>query len=253
MPPLPTAAAHHPQHTESFLSPVISTSSVSGEDLRLPQTNDCDQACESATPRVNSLIAERLAAEEQTKLVFREALNRMRTMHEGLQAQLQLIPESASARAQSGNPSGIPAPPAPSEDVTTEVQTQEQAARPPAQNQAVRIGRVGTGRSAAFPLPKASQTRKPPSLPRIPSVTAVGPAQPIRRSKPDPAKNRSKKRERFTKPATSSLQPSGSDNHEEVLKLSPPAHHQPVDEVRPTTTTIQERKAPVCVLMFWIA
>ena len=256
MPPLPTAAAHHPQHTESFLSPVISTSSVSGEDLRLTQTSDCDQVCESATPHVNSLITERLAAEEQTKLVFREALNRMRTMHEGLQAQLQLIPESASARAQSGNPSGVPAqPPAPSEDVTTEVQTQEQAARPPAQNQAVRIGRVGTGRSAAFPLPKASQTRKPPSLPRIPSVTAVGPTQPIRRSKPDPAKNRSKKRERFTKPAASSLQPSGADKHEEVLKLSPPpAHHQPAGEVRlTTTTTIQERKAPVCVLMLWIA
>ncbi|KAF8269690.1 hypothetical protein EI94DRAFT_924825 [Lactarius quietus] len=232
LPPLPTAAAHHPQHTESFLSPVISTSSVPGVDLRLlTQTSDCDLTCESATPRVNSLIAERLAAEEQTKLVLREALNRMHTMHEGLQAQLQLIPESASARAQSGNP-----PPAPSEDVTTEVQTREKAARPPAQNQAVRIGRGGTGRSGAFPLPKASQTRKPPSLPRIPSVTAVGPAQPIRRSKPDPAKNRSKKRERFTKPAASCPQPSGADNHEEELKLSP-AYHQSAGAVTTTTTT----------------
>ncbi|KAI9440400.1 hypothetical protein H4582DRAFT_1781600, partial [Lactarius indigo] len=88
LPPLPTAAAHHPQHTESFLAPVISTSFVPGEDLRLAQTSDCGQPCESTTPRVNFLIAERLAAEEQTQLVFREALNRMRTMHdEGLQAQ----------------------------------------------------------------------------------------------------------------------------------------------------------------------
>ena len=211
------------------MSPVISTSSVSVEDLRT-QTSDCDQTCESATPRVNFLIADRLAAEEQTKLVLREALNRMRTMHEGL---LQLIPESANARAQSGNPSNVTTPPAPSEDVTREVQSQGDAARPPAQNQAVRIGRVGIGRSAAFPLPKASQTRKPPSLPHIPSV---GPAQPIRRSKPDPAKNRSKKRERFTKPAASSAQPSRADNHEEVLTL---AHHQSAGEVRPTSTTRQ--------------
>ena len=167
-------------------------------------------------------------------------------MHEGLQAQLRLIPEGASAPAQCVNPSGIPAPPAPSEDVTTEVQTREQAARPPAQNQAVRIGRVGTVRSAAFPLPKASQSRKPPSRPRIPPVAAVGPAQPIRRSKPDPAKNRSKKQERPTKPAASSLQPSGEDNHEEVLKLSP-AHHQSAGEARPITPTTQ---APVCLLMF---
>ncbi|KAH9004552.1 hypothetical protein EDB86DRAFT_2883979 [Lactarius hatsudake] len=243
LPPLPTAAAHHPQHTESFLAPVISTSSVPGEDLRMAQTSDCGQACESATPRVNFLIAERLAAEEQTQLVFKEALNRMRTMHdEGLQAQLRLIPEGAGARAQSGNPSGVPTPPAPSEDVTTEVQTREPAARPPAQNQAVRIGRVGTVRSAAFPLPKASQNRKPPSLPRtLPSVTAVGPAQPIRRSKPDPAKNRSKKRERHAEPAASSPQPSGTDNHEEVHQLSP-ARHQSAGEA---TTTTQEKKAPI--------
>lgn len=200
------------------MSPVISTSSVPVEDVRLTQNSDCGQTCESATPRVNSLIADRLAAEEQTKLVLKEALNRMRTMHEGLLAR---------APAQSGKSSGAPTPPAPSEDddVTREVQTREPAARPPAQNQAVRIGRVGVGRSAAFPLPKASQTRKPPSLPRKPSVTAVGPAQPIRRSKPDPATNRSKKRERTTKPAASSPQPSGADNHEEEFKLSP-AHHQ---------------------------
>lgn len=227
----------------------MSTSSVPREDLRLAETSDCGQTCQSATPRVNFLIAERLAAEEQTQLVFKEALNTMHTMHEGLQAQLRLIPEGASARAQCGNPSGVPTPPAPSEDVTTEVQTREQAARPPAQNQTVRIGRVGTGRSAAFPLPKASQTRKPPSLPRIPSVTAVGPAQPIRRSKPDPAKNRSKKRERPTEPVASSPQPSETDNHEEVLKLSP-ARHQSAGEARPTTTTTQERKAPVCLLIF---
>ena len=249
LPPLPTAAAHHPQHTVSFLAPVTSTSSVLREDLRIPQSSDCDQACESVTRRVNFLIAERLDAEEQTKLVFKEALNRMRTMHEGLQAPLRLIPEGASAPAQSENPSGIPIPPAPGEDVTTEVLTREQtAARPPAQKQAVRIGRVGTGRPAAVPLPKASQTRKPPSLPRKPSVTAVGPAQPIRRSKPDPAKNRSKIRERPTKPAASSLHPSGEDNHEEVPKLSP-AHHQSAGEVRPTISTIQEGRAPVCLLM----
>lgn len=209
------------------MSPVISTSSVPVEDVRLTQNSDCGQTCESATPRVNSLIADRLAAEEQTKLVFKEALNRMRTMHEGLQAR---------APSQSGKSSGVPTPPAPSEDdVTREVQTREQAARPPAQNQAVRIGRVGIGRSAAFPLPKASQTRKPPSLPRKPSVTAVGPAQPIRRSKPDPATNRSKKRERTTKPAASSPQRSGADNHEEELKPSPPAHHQSAGAA--TTTT----------------
>ncbi|KAI9464478.1 hypothetical protein BJY52DRAFT_1249355 [Lactarius psammicola] len=246
LPPLPTAAAHHPQHTESFLAPVMSTSYVPREDLRLAETSDCGQTCESATPRVNFLIAERLAAEEQSQLVFKEALNRMHTMHEGLQAQLRLIPEGASAgaRAQSGNPSSVPTPPAPSEDVTTEVlvQTREQAARPPAQNQAVRIGRVGTVRSAAFPLPKAFQTRKPPSLPRKPSVNSVGPTQPIRRSKPDPAKNRSKKRERPTDPVASSPQPSGTDNHEEVLELSP-ARHQLAGEARPTTTTTQERKA----------
>lgn len=244
LPPLPTAAAHHPQHTESFLAPVMSTSYVPREDLRLAQTSDCGGACESATPRINFLIAERLAAEEQAKSVFEEALERMRTMHEGLQAQLRLIPEGASARAQSGNPSGVPTPPAPSEDVTTEVQTREQAARPPAQNQAVRIGRVGTVRSATFPLPKASQTRKPPSLPRILPVTAVGPAQPIRRSRPAPAKNRSKKRERPTEPVASSPHPSGADSHEEVLKISPAPHQSP-GEVRPITTTTQEKKAPI--------
>jgi hypothetical protein len=227
----------------------MSTSSVPREDLRLAPPSDCGRARESATPRVNFLIAERLAAEEQTKLVCKDALNRMLTMHEDLQAQLRLMPEGASAPAQSGNSSGVPIPPAPSEDVTREVQTREQAARPPAQNQAVRIGRVGIVRSAAFPLPKASQSRKPPSLPRIRSVTAVGPAQPIRRSKPEAAKNRSKKRERPTKPAASSLLPSGEDNHEEVLELSP-AYHQSAGDVRPTTSATQESKAPVCLLMF---
>ncbi len=234
------------------MAPVISTSSVPEEDLRLAQTSNCGQACESATPRVNSLIAERLAAEEQTKLVLKEALSRMRTMHESLQAPLRLIPEGAKTRAQSGSPSGVPTSPAPSrEDVTAKVQSQEHAARPPAHNQAVRIGRVGTMRSAAFPLPRASQNRKAASLPRIPSVTTVGPAQPIRRSKPDPAKNRSKKRERSIDIAASSAQSSGADNYEEEYQVSP-ARHQSAGEARPTTTTTttQKSNAPVCLLTF---
>ncbi|KAI0306038.1 hypothetical protein B0F90DRAFT_1695561 [Multifurca ochricompacta] len=229
LPPLPTAAAHHPQHMGSFLAPVMSTSSIT-TDLRPAQTIDCGQSCESTTPCVNVLITERLAAEEGTKNAFSEALNRMRTMRESLQVQLRLIPEGASAQSQNGSPSDVPAPPAPSKDVTVETQTQEQAARPRAQKQAKRMGRSGTPHSAAFPLPKVSQTRNPPSRFHGPSVPIL-----------DTGKHRSDKSVLSAEPAASVAQSAGTEDCEHV---SSPGHRS-VSKARATTTATQERKIPI--------
>jgi hypothetical protein len=225
---------------ESFLAPVIPTSSVT-EDPRPAQSSDCDQTRTSITRRVNILITERLAAEEQTNNDFREALSRMRTMHEGLQAQLRLIPDGARARARSENPPDVPTPPAPSKDVIAEAQTQRQAARPPAPNQVARMGKASTVHSATFPLPKASQVRKPPSRPHIPSVPTVERTQPTRRLKLDTLKHRSTKISRAPEPAATVPQPSRADGGEGMPKVT----HQSVGEARPTTT--QERNAPVCL------
>jgi hypothetical protein len=195
------------------------------------------------THRVNILITERLAAEEQTNNDFREALNRMRTMREGLQAQWRLIPDGASARAQSGNPADVPTPPAPSKDVIVEVQTQKQAARLHAPNQATRMGRAGTVHLADLPLPKASQAGKPPSRPRIPSLRTrtVEPTQQTRRFDPDTSKHRSNKVPRPPEPATTVPQSPGADGLEEKPKVT----HQSAGKVGPTI--MQERNAPVCL------
>ena len=243
LPPLPTAAAHHPQHMVSFLNPVISTSFVT-EDLRPAESSDCGQTRNFITRRVNVLITERLAAEEQAKNDFREALNRMRTMRESLQVQLRLIPEGASARAQSGNLADVPTPPAPGKDVIVETQTQKQAARPHAPNQATRMGRGGPARSAAFPVPKASQTRnKLPSRPRAPRAHAtVDSTQSTRRFKQDALKHRSNKILRPPEPPTDVLPQSvGTDGLEVIPKVT----HQSAGKEGPTTT--QERNTPVCV------
>jgi len=234
LPPLPTAAAHHPQHMESFSSPVTPTSSVSA-DRRPAQSGD------SSTWRLNVLITERLAAEEQTNLAFKEALNRMRTMREGLQAQLRLIApaDGASAQAQSWNPSDVPTPPAPpSKDVTTEALPGENAARPRAQ--AALTEKVSSVQLAAFPLPKASHIRNHPSRSRIVAVPTAGPSQPTRPLKVN-KKHGPKKPVRPTDhPPTTSVPSSfGTDSSEAVARV-PSEHHQ-----SPTTT--QERKATVCL------
>jgi hypothetical protein len=227
---------------ESFSSSITQTSSVSA-DRRPAETSDCGQTGDSSTRRINVLITERLAAEEQTNLAFKEALNRMRTMREGLQAQLGLIaPEDrSSAQAQSRNPSDVPTPPAPSKDVTTEALPGENAARPPAHTQAALTEKVSSVQFAAFPLPKASHVRNHPSRSRIAAVPTAGPSQPTRplkvKRKHDP-----KKPARSTDhPPTASSVPNsfGTDSSEAVAQSS--------SEARSITTTTQERKATVCL------
>lgn len=234
---------------ESFLSPVTQTSSVSA-DRRPAQTGDCGQTGDSPTRRINVLITERLAAEEQTNLAFKEALNRMRTMREGLQVQLGLIAsvDCASARAQSRNPSDVPTPPAPGKDVTTETLPGENAARPPAHTQAALTERVSSVQLAAFPLPKAPHVRNQASRSRIAAVSTAGPSQPTRPLKVN-KKHGPKKPVRSTDhPPTASSVPNsfGTDCSEAVARV-PSEHHQSSSEARPITTTTQERKATVCL------
>lgn len=249
MPPLPTAAAHHPQHMQSFSTPVMSTSSVTA-DHRQSVTSDCDQDCNSTARRINVLITERLAAEQQTSLAFKEALNRMQTMRESLQAQLELIPiaDGASARVQSGILSDVPIPPAPSKDVTTEALTREKAARFPAQSQATQTGKATTAHLVAFPLPKASRVRNQPPRPRIAAVPTVGSTRSTRPLKLDKANHHSRKLTRPTKPPPPTLVPksSGAESNEAVAKEAS-EHYQTSCEVRAITTTTQERKATVCL------
>src|SRR5258708_18845299 len=155
---------------ELFSSPVMSTSSVAvGGDRRRSQISDCGQGRNYSTRRINVLITERLAAEQQTNLALKEALNRMHTLREGLQAQLdsRAIADGASARVQSGIPFDVPIPPAPSKDVITKTLTREKAARFPAQSRATRTGIATTAHLPAFQPPKPSRVRNLPSRPRI--------------------------------------------------------------------------------------
>ena len=68
------------------------------------------------------------------------------TMCEGLQVQLDStsIADGASTRVQSGIPSDVEIPPAPSKDVITEALTQKNATQFPAQSQATRMGKATT-------------------------------------------------------------------------------------------------------------
>ena len=234
---------------ESFSLPVTQTSFVSA-DRRPAQTSDCGQTGDSTTRRVNVLISERLAAEEQTNLAFKEALSRMRTMREGLQARLELIPlaNGASARAQSRSPSNVPIPPAPSKDVTTETLPRENAARPPAPIQAALTRKVTNVQIAAFPLPKTSRVRNHLSRPRITAVPTAGPSQSTRPLKLNNGKHGPKKHVRPTEPPATTFVPntSGADSGEAVARVSS-GHHQSSCEARPITTTTQERKVTVCL------
>lgn len=234
---------------ESFSTPVMSTSSVTA-DRRQSVTSDCDQSRNSTTRRINVLITERLAAEQQTSLAFKEALNRMQTMRESLQAQLDLIPiaDGASARVQSGILSDVPNPPAPSKDVITEALTREKAARFPAQSQATRTRKATSAHSVAFSLPKASRVRNQPSRPRIATVPTIGSTRSTRPLKPDKAKHRSYKVTRPTEPPPPTLVPksSGAGRNEAVAQEAS-EHYQTSCEVKAITTTTQERKATVCL------
>ncbi|KAH9967442.1 hypothetical protein BC827DRAFT_1174206 [Russula dissimulans] len=221
LPPLPTAAAHHPQHMELFSSPVMQTSSGVTTDRRLSQTSDCGQTRNSTTRRVN-----------------------------GLQAKLGSIAlaltDDASARAQSRNPSDVSVPPAPSkDDVTTETLTREPAARPPAPNQAARTGKGTAGRSAAFPLPKASRVRNQSSRPRIAAVPVRGSTQRTRQSKLGHAKdglNRPARPAERPPPTAHVPKSSGAESSEAVAQEAS-GDHPSSWEARPITTTTQERKA----------
>ena len=234
---------------ELFASPVISTSSVTA-DRRLSQTSDCGQRRNSTTRRVNVLITERLAAEQQTSVVFKEALKRMHIMRESLQAQSDSVPiaDGASARVQSGIPSDGPIPPAPSKDVITEALTLEKAARFPAQSQATRPGKASSVHLAAFPLPKTSRVRNQPPRPRIAAVPTVGSTRSTRPSKRDNAKHRSHKLTRPIEPPTTTLVPksSGAESNEGVAQEAP-GNYQSSCEVGEITTTTRERKATVCL------
>jgi len=234
---------------ELFSSPVISTSFVAG-DRRLSQTNDCGQSRNYTTRRINVLITERLAAEQQTNLALKEALNRMHTMRGGLQAQLDSTPiaDGASAWVQSGIPSDVPIPPAPGKGVITEALTQEKAARFPAQGQATRMGMATNAHLAAFPPPKASRFRNQPSRPRIAAGPTVGSTQSTRALKPDNAKHRSHKTAQSTEPRTTTIAPksSGTESNEAVAQEAS-GNYQSSSEVRQMTPTTQERKALVCL------
>jgi len=229
----------------------MQTSSSVMTDRRLSQTSDCGQTRNSTTPRVNVLITERLAAEEQTNLAFKEALHRMHTMREGLQAQLGSIAstDDASARTQSRNPYDVSVPPAPSKDVTTETLTREPAARPPAPNQAARTGKGTTGRSAAFPLPKASHVRNQSSRPRIAAVPIRGLTQQTRPSKLGHAKDGLNRPARPAEPPppTADVPKSSGAESSEAVAQEASGDHPSSREARLITTTTQERKATVCL------
>ena len=233
---------------ELFSSPVTSTSFVAG-DHRLSSTSDCGQSRNYKTRRINDLIIERLTAEQQTNLALKEALNRMHTMREGLQAQLDSTPiaDGASARVQSGIPSDVPLPPAPSKDVITEALTQEKAARFPAQSQATRAGKATTANLVAFHPPKASHVRNQPSRPRIAAGPTVGSTQSTRPLKLN-AKHRSHKIAPSTEPPTTALIPksSGTESNEAVAQEAS-GHYQTSYEARQITTTTQESMALVCL------
>lgn len=226
----------------------MSTSSVA-VDRRLSPTSDCDQSRNYKTRRINVLITGRLTAEQQTNLALKEALNRMHTMREGLQAQLDSTPiaNSASARAQNGIPSDVPIPPAPSKDVITETLTREKAARFPAQSRVTRTGKATTTHLAALPPPKTSRVRNQPSRPRIAAGPTVGSTQSTRPVKPDTAKHRSHKITQPTEPPTATLVPksSGTESNEAVAQEAS-EHYQSSHEARQITTTTQERMALVC-------
>jgi hypothetical protein len=233
---------------ELFSSLVMSTSFVVG-DRRLSQTSDCGQSRNYTARRINVLITERLTAERQTNLALKEALNRMCTIREGLQAQLDSTPiaDGTSARVQSGIPFDVPIPPAPSKDVITETLTREKAARFPAPSQVIRTRKATTVHSAAFPPPKASRVRNQPSRPRIAAGPTVGSTQSTRPVKPDNAKHHSHK---ITQPTESPtiLVPklSGTERNEAVAQEAS-GDYQSSYEVRQITTTTQEKMALVCL------
>jgi len=228
----------------------MSTSSVAG-DRRLSPISDCGQSCNYTTRRINVLITERLTAEQQTNLALKEALSRMHTMRDGLQAQLDSTPvaDGASAQVQSGIPSDVPIPPAPSKDVITEALTREKAARFPAQSQATRTGKVTSALLAAIPPPKASRVLNQPSRPRTAAGRTVGSTQSTQSTRPvklDNAKHRSHKITQPTEPPTTTLVPksSGTESNE-VVAQEASGHFQASHEVRPKTTTMQEKMALV--------
>ena len=234
----------------------MSTSSVTA-DRRPPQTSDCGQRRNSTTRtrRVNVLITERLAAEQQTGLAFKEALNRMHIMRESLQAQSDLIPiaDGPSSRVQSGIPSDVPVPPAPSKDVITDALTLDKAARFPAQSQATRPGKASSVHLAAFPLPKTSRARNQPPRPRVVAIPTVGSARSTRPLKRDNAKHHSHKLARPTEPTTTTLisKSSGAENNEAVAQEAS-ENYQSSSEVREITTTTHERKATVGFFTFFL-
>jgi hypothetical protein len=237
---------------ELFSSLVMSTSFVAG-DRRLSTTSDCGQSRNYTTRRINVLITERLTAEQQTNLALKEALNRMHTMREGLQAQLDSTPiaDGASARVQNGIPSDdVPIPPAPSKDVITEALTREKAARFPAPSQATRTGKATTANLAAFPPPKASRVRNQPSRRRTAAGPTVGSTQSTRPVKLDNAKHRSRKITQPTEPPTTTLVPklSGTESNE-VVAQEAPGHYQSSCEVGQIATTTRERMDLVCLFM----
>ncbi len=231
----------------------MSTSSVAvAGDRRRSQISDCGQGRNYSTRRINVLITERLAAEQQTNLALKEALNRMHTLREGLQAQLdsRAIADGASARVQSGIPFDVPIPPAPSKDVITKTLTREKAARFPAQSRATRTGIATTAHLAAFQPPKASRVRNQPSRPRVAAGPTVGSTQSTLPVKPDNAKHRSHKITLPTEPPTTTLvsKSSGTESNEAVAQQAS-GHYQSSDEVRSMTTTVQERKALVSLFV----
>ena len=225
----------------------MSTSFVAG-DRRLSSISDCGQGRNYTTRRINVLITERLAAEQQTSLALKEALNRMYTMREGLQAQLDStsIADGASARVQSGISSDVGIPPAPSKDVITEALTRKNAARFPAQSQATRTRKATTAHLVAFPPAKASRVRNQPSRPRIAAGPTVGSTQSTRPLKQNP-KHRAHKITQPTEPPTTTLVPksSGTESNEAVAQEAS-GDYQSSHEARQITTTTQERMALVC-------
>jgi hypothetical protein len=226
----------------------MSTSFVAG-DRRLSSTSDCGQNRNYTTRRINDLITERLTAEQQTNFALREALHRMHTMREGLQAQLNSTPiaDCASARVQSGIPSDVPIPPAPSKDVITQALTREKAARFPAQSRATRTEKANTAHVAAFPPPKASRVRNQTSRPRMEAGPTVGSTQSTRPLKLN-TKHRSHKITQPTEPPTTTLVPdsSGTESNEAVAQEAS-GHYQSSNEARQITTTTQEGMALVCL------
>ncbi|KAI0313204.1 hypothetical protein OF83DRAFT_1142519, partial [Amylostereum chailletii] len=87
--PLPTAAAHHPQTLKKLLLPAVkSHAHPPSQDPSIPISSSSHH-----TSNTNILIQDGLNETQRSRTMLEDALRRMRTVNEGLQARLQTLEE----------------------------------------------------------------------------------------------------------------------------------------------------------------